>query len=287
VELELIADYACVCGEGPVWHPLEKRLYWTDIETGRMFRYDPASGKHEQFYSGPRVGGFTVQPDGSLLLFRDKGNIALWRNGEIVKTIVKELPEEHAGRFNDVRADPLGRVFCGTLTDAAPKTGRLYRLDTDGRITKIRDDVKVANGIGFTPDLAQLYFTDTMRFTIFKFDYDRKTGAISNERIFVKTPDHEGWPDGMTVDAAGDVWSARWDGHMLVRFGPDGREKQRIEFPCKKVSCCIFGGENLTDLYVTTAGADQRAENGKTAGALYRLRPDAKGVPEFFSRIGM
>lgn len=129
-----------MCGEGPVWHPLEKRLYWTDIETGRMFRYDPASGNHEQFYSGPRVGGFTVQPDGSLLLFRDKGNIALWRNGEIVKTIVEELPEEHAGRFNDVRADPQGRVFCGTLTNAAPNTGRLYRLDTDGRITKIRDD---------------------------------------------------------------------------------------------------------------------------------------------------
>jgi D-xylonolactonase len=91
----------------------------------------------------------------------------------------------------------------------------------------------------------------------------------------------------MTVDAAGDVWSTRWDGWMMVRYSPDGREKQRVTFPCKKVSSCAFGGEDYSDLYVTTAGGDKREENGPTAGALYRCRPGVKGVPEFFSRIGV
>jgi D-xylonolactonase len=141
--------------------------------------------------------------------------------------------------------------------------------------------------MGFSPDGKTFYFTDTMRFTIFKFDYDRKSGELSNERVFVRSPDHEGWPDGMTVDANGDVWSTRWDGWMMVRYAPDGKEKDRVKFPCKKVSSCLFGGEDLGDLYVTTAGGDNKAENGPTAGALYRCRPGVKGRQEFFSRVGL
>ncbi len=58
---QMIADYECVVGEGPLWHPGEQRVYWTDIATGRMFRYDPAADAHEQFYQGEIVGGFTIQ----------------------------------------------------------------------------------------------------------------------------------------------------------------------------------------------------------------------------------
>ena len=130
MEPELIADYQCKVGEGPLWHPLEKRLYWTDIETGRMFRYDPASRKHEQFYSGEVVGGFTIQADGALLLFMARGAIALWRDGKL-SYVVKEIPEERKSRFNDVIADPAGRVFCGTMS-TKERSGRLYRLNTDG-----------------------------------------------------------------------------------------------------------------------------------------------------------
>ena len=84
---ELIADYACTTGENPLWHPLEKRLYWCDIPNGRIFRYDPASGVHERCYEGRVVGGFTIQTDGSLLLFtilykcpRRPSGIRFWRS---------------------------------------------------------------------------------------------------------------------------------------------------------------------------------------------------------------
>ena len=72
---ELIADTQCVCGENPLWHPDEGRLYWTDIPTGRLFRYDPAAGRHEQCYAGAVVGGFTLQADGALLLFMARGAV--------------------------------------------------------------------------------------------------------------------------------------------------------------------------------------------------------------------
>lgn len=294
MEPELIADYQCVVGEGPLWHEDEQRLYWTDIVTGRLFRYDPASGHHEQIYSGEQVGGFTLQSDGSLLLFMDRGKIAVWRDGTLT-TLIEDIPAERPTRFNDVRADPRGRVYCGTISPRFDEgeqdnpRGRLYRLDTDLTLTVLLEGVGVSNGIGFTPDLKRLYYTDTPTRQITLFDYDAETGALSNRQPFITVPDEpsEGMPDGMTMDAEGCVWSARWGGGCLVRYAPDGTELQRIAFPARKVSSAIFGGPDLTDLYVTTAGGHQKDVDGAGAGALFRVRPGVKGPREFRSRIGL
>jgi D-xylonolactonase len=148
------------------------------------------------------------------------------------------------------------------------------------------DDVDISNGMGFTPDRKQMYYTDTPKREIYLFDYDQDTGDITSRRVFVRTPEGEGMPDGMTVDAEGYIWSARWDGSCLVRYSPDGREDRRIEFPAKKVSSVIFGGEDYTDMYVTTAGGDNKTEEGSGAGALFRINVGIRGVPEFPSQIG-
>ncbi len=283
MEPELIADYKCVTGEGPLWHPQEQRLYWCDIPTGRMFRYDPKTEQHEQFYSGDVVGGFTFQDDGAILFFMAKGAVKIWRDGEL-ETIIDEIPDERDTRFNDVFADPEGRVFCGTMP-APDRLGRLYRLDPDRKLTLILEGIRTSNGMGLTPDRKQLYYTDTGARKIYLFDYDRATGDITNQRIFVDTIKDDGGPDGMTVDAEGYVWSARWGGSRLTRYSPDGTEVLRVTFPAKKVSSVIFGGPDYSDMYVTTAGGDNKEENGPGAGGLYRLRPGVKGVPEFPSRI--
>jgi len=284
MELELIADYKCVTGEGPLWHPGEQRLYWVDIPTGRMFRYEPASGEHEQFYEGEVVGGFTIQEDGALLLFMAKGAVALWRDGEL-NYVIEEIPDERESRFNDVIADPAGRVFCGTMP-TKDRLGRLYRLDTNGTLTKMLDGIGCSNGMGFTPDRKQMYYTDSPKLEIYLFDYDQDTSAITNQRVFVQTPEGEGVPDGMTVDAKGYVWSARWDGGCLVRYAPDGTEALHIDFPAKKVSSVTFGGEDYTDIYVTTAGGANKETEGSSAGALFRLNLSIQGVPDFPSRVG-
>ena len=200
--------------------------------------------------------------------------------------MIEALPGEEDSRFNDVIADPAGRVFCGTMP-AGDRLGRLYRLDTDGAIAPVLEGIDISNGMGFTPDRRGMYYTVSNRRTISLFDYDRETGALMNERPFVRTPAGEGIPDGMTIDAEGYVWSARWDGSVLVRYAPDGREDRRIAFPAKKVSSAIFGGPDYADLYVTTAGGNRKDEEGPGAGALFRLRPGVRGVPEFASRIAV
>lgn len=281
---ELIADYECHTGENPLWHPFEQRLYWTDITHGKLFRYDPANGKHEQCYSGAPVGGFTIQADGKLLLFMARGAIAQWREGGL-DYIVEEIADERESRFNDVIADPVGRVFCGTMPTPT-RPGRLYRLDLDGKLHQLLEGIGVSNGLGFTLDRRRLYYTDSVARSIYLFDYDDQTGALTNQRVWLRTPEGAGSPDGLTVDAEGYVWSARWDGSALYRYTPDAVEERRIEFPARKVSSVVFGGNDLSDLYVTTALTDgTRASEGAGAGALFRLRLGLRGLPEFFSRI--
>ena len=89
----------------------------------------------------------------------------------------------------------------------------------------------------------------------------------------------------MTMDSQGDIWSARWDGSCIQRYSGAGKEKEKIKFPVLKVSSVIFGGPELTDMYVTTAGGDQKEKDGPTAGALYRVKTTIKGTPEFSSKI--
>jgi len=282
---ELIADYECLTGEGVIWHPGEQCVYWLDIPRGRMFRYDPATEEHEMCFEGGMIGGLTVQADGALLLFMEKGAVKRWDEGEVV-TIIDEIPEERESRFNDVIADPEGRVFCGTMP-TEERLGRLYRIDPDGSVTVVLEDIGVSNGMGFTPDRQRMYYTDSAKREIYLFDYDRETGEIGNQRVFVRTPEGEGIPDGMTVDAEGYVWSARWGGGCVVRFAPDGTEDMRLKFPAQKVSCVAFGGWDYADIYVTTAGGDNKAEEGKGAGALFKVNVGIEGVPEFESRIGL
>jgi D-xylonolactonase len=283
MEPRLIADYACHTGEGPLWDPDKQRVYWTDIPNGRIFLYTPATGVHEICYEGEQVGGMTLQDDGALLLFMERGAIKIWDEGRLT-TVIEDIAEERDSRFNDVIADPVGRVFCGTMP--TPDTpGRLYRLETDGTIQVVLEGIGCSNGMGFTPDRRQMYFTDSAKQEIYLFDYAEESGALTNQRVFVRTEDDGGWPDGMTVDADGNVWSTRWDGGCVVQYSPDGEEMRRVAFPAKKVSCVTFGGPNYTDMYVTTAGGYAKDTDGELAGSLLHIDLGIRGVPEFRSRV--
>ncbi|MCF7838572.1 MAG: SMP-30/gluconolactonase/LRE family protein [Candidatus Marinimicrobia bacterium] len=282
---EIIADYQNETGEGCLWHPEEQRLYWLDIPAGLLFCYDPATGHSARFELGAPTGAFTIAADGDLVLFMAAGAVRTWRAGHFTGTIIESLPEELDNRFNDVIADPEGRVFCGVMSTPR-RAGRLYRLDPDGQLTIVLPDTGTSNGMGFSPDEQWLYHCDSRRGTITRFRYDRATGALSEPGLFLDAPvPGGGGPDGMTVDAEGCIWSARWNDGCLVRYDPSAREIGRIAFPARKVSCVTFGGPDYTDCYVTTAGGGARAEEGSGAGALFHLRPGVRGKPEFRSRL--
>ena len=278
-----LGDIRCELGENPLWHGAEKCLYWTDIPAGRIYRYDPNSGVVEKVFEGGVVGGFTIQADNTLLLFMEGGQIAQLKNGKI-NTLIEEIPDERTTRFNDVIADPRGRVFCGTMP-TAERPGRLYRLDTDGKLNKLVEGIGCSNGLAFSPDCRHLYYTDSHAYVIYRFEYSEKTGDIANQEIFIRCLEADGYPDGLTRDSEGYLWSARWGGGCVIRYSPEGIEERRIPFPAKLVTSLTFGGPNFSETYVTTARNAGVSDPDPDSGAVFRLSTGIRGVAEFPSRI--
>lgn len=290
MSVEVVVDCACDTGECPMWHADQRRLYWTDIPRGQLHVYDPLTGEHAIVYEGRPVGGFTIQSDGQLLLFRDAGNVVCFDGRHETRTVVEAIPDLEGTRFNDVIADPEGRVFAGTMSHAGAQDGKLYRLDRDGAPTLVSDGDATPNGMGFTPDLKRMYFTDSRLRRIYVYDYEQATGALSARRVFSETNASDvpriGRSDGMTVDSDGNVWSARVEGGAVLELDAEARIVARFEFPARKVTSLTFGGADYRDLYVTSAGGPDRPVQGEHAGALFRVRPGVIGRPEFLSRVG-
>ncbi len=282
--MDLLAQEKCETTEGPLWNDEEQALYWVDIPAGKLYRHEPGTGETRLVISaGGSVGGYTFQRDGSMLLFGDNGAVRLLRDGALT-TLREEIEDEAGARFNDVIADPEGRVFCGTMPhDKRP--GRLYRLDHDGELTLLLEDAGLSNGMGFSPELTHFYHTDSDKGTITRFNYDYRTGEISRPTVIATIPAADGVPDGMAVDSVGTIWSAIWDGSNLVRFGPDGTIMEKVWFPARKVSSVTFGGPDYRDAYVTLAGGNDPDNEGGSAGAVYKADLGVSGRAPFRSNI--
>ena len=281
-EIEPLANAHCACGENPYYDPRRRQVFWTDIPNGRLFRYDLASDEWEQFYEGQPVGGFTIQENGDLLLFR-VNEFAMWKEGGEIVTLADNL-DNTTGRFNDVFADPEGRVFAGTMgKDKNPSSGGLFRVDHNGSTTKLWNDTNCSNGMGFTPDLKQMYWTDSTGRVVYLSDYDRADGTLSNRRVWKQYTKADSTPDGMTVDADGCIWQAFWGASAVRRFSPAGELMEEIKMPVEAISSVTFGGDDYNELYITTAGGEDGSQSAD--GTLYRVRVEVKGRPEFHSRI--
>ena len=277
----LLNDH-CELAENPLWNPDDGCLYWTDITGGTVHRFALAPKEHAIIYRGVTVGGFTFQENGELLLFRVHDLALLRPDGRV--TVLREFADEGMERFNDVIADPDGRVFAGTI-GISPSSGGLYRVDLDGTITLLFRGTGCSNGMGFSPDLAKFYWTCSTHRRIYEFDYDRTTGGLGPRRLLYQATDEEGIPDGMTVDRDGHLWSARWDGFAVLHHAPDGRVLEKFSFPVAKVSSLCFGGPHLDQFFVTTAGGMPGSESAD--GSIFQWNAGIEGPPEFRSRIGL
>ncbi len=286
---ELVAATTCEIGENPMWHPDLGKVFYLDIAPGKVYEYDPSSGKHRLFTQGPVTGGMIVQEDGRMVLLQD-GRISILGLDGVQKEVLKGLSPQGV-RFNDGIADPEGRIYTGELGGQ----GRVFRIDPDGQVTPLFDGIAIPNGWGFTPDLRRMYFTDSKPRHLYLLDYDRKSGALSNRRLFAEIPLAEGVPDGMSVDAEGHVWTAVWFGARVKRYAPDGRLDREVHFPVRQTSAVCFGGRDLDEMYVTSSAtplADELKPPGydvsaaPRGGGLYRVRVEGvRGKPAFRSRL--
>lgn len=286
----LVANLDDRCGEGPVWNVAEQRLFWTDATGRRIAAFQPDSGAVEGFPLEATVSALALDETGGLIAGGGFG-LARWNPAEGLRTIIAAGPDG-ALCINDLVVDSRGRVYASTIhwgVHGMEKHGGIYRIESGGRVEQLVDGLELANGMDFSPDGRRFYYADSAQRTINVADVEPTTGALTHPRVWVQAPAGEGLPDGLTVDAAGFVWSAQWYGSQVVRYDPDGHVEHRIALPVPQVASLAFGGPDLADLFITSAaelwrsplappGYDfNRASHG---GGLYRVPlEDVRGLP--------
>ena len=227
------------------------------------------------------VGAITpVQGDEGWLLAAGQGFVHLSPDGSL-RWLAEVSP---AGtRMNDAACDPQGRLWAGTIADDHHAGGgELYRLDWNGRTELMLDGLTISNGMGWSPDGTTMYLVDSGPRVIHAFAFDGDKGTISDHHVLVTVAEEVGAPDGMTVDAAGDLWVAIYGGGRVNRYSPDGALRQALTVPAKQSTSCAFAGPGLHRLYVTTATEDWSDEQRRAepaAGLVYRFDTDTTGLP--------
>ncbi|WP_321840738.1 SMP-30/gluconolactonase/LRE family protein [Paraburkholderia bannensis] len=282
---ELLIDAKNALGEGATWCSRSARLYWNDIEGASLSRYDSADGSHRTWAMPERLACFALCEDPNRLLIGLASRLAFFdlETGEI--TPIVDVEPDLPTRLNDGRCDRQGRFVFGTKYELKPfeKIGGFYRLNHDLTLEKLPLPVAaISNSIAFSPDGATMYYADSFTREIRACDYGAN-GTIANDRLFVQVPNHEGEPDGSTVDSEGGLWNAQWAGGCAVRYGPDGKETGRVKIPTAQPSCVTLGGARLTALYVTSArvGLDDEAlEREPHAGGVFVAQSGRTGIAE-------
>jgi D-xylonolactonase len=246
--------------------------------------------------SGIEANGLARDSQGGFVIASNSG-IWFWDGADQLK-LIADTADGSKCQMNDAIADPEGRLFAGSwfYNPAGDyELGKLIRVDTDGTAHVVDEGFHLANGLAFSPDASLLYFTDSAARRIYAYDYDRKRGGVRNRRVLVQVRDDEGLPDGLTVDAEGFLWSAQWYGSCVVRYDPDGKEERRIKTPAKQTSSVMFGGADLTDLFITSAAKSEPmpimpkgydATSGNFGGQLYRINLGIPGKEEHRTRLG-
>jgi sugar lactone lactonase YvrE len=284
------ADVTCVLaaqallGEGPVWDPGPRVLYWVDIKRREVHRLDPATGRDERWPVPEDVGSLAVRRRGGLVLAMRSGFHFFDPATGRTTPIVNPEPERRDNRFNDGKTDRQGRFWAGSMHDPETEpTGSLYRLDGDLTCHRLVGDIVCSNALCWSPDGRTMYHADTAVRTVWAWDFDTERGTVANRRVFAQIGPGEGGPDGATVDAEGFVWLAHWGGWRLTRFDPRGRVERVIRLPVQQPTCPAFGGPDLDVLYVTSASIKltegERAQQ-PWAGGVLALDPGVRGLPE-------
>ncbi|KAA1005069.1 SMP-30/gluconolactonase/LRE family protein [Paraburkholderia panacisoli] len=281
----LLLDTECTLGEAATWCAKTGRLYWTDIEGARLWRYDPSDGRSTSWGMPERLATFALCANPHYLLLGLATHLAFFdlATGE-TRRIVDIEPGLNT-RVNDGRCDRQGRFVFGTKDESSPAqpVGGFYRLNRDLSLERLPLPAPaISNSIAFSPDGATLYYCDSLIPEIRACDY-HADGSIANDRQFTQVTDAGVEPDGSTVDSDGGLWNAQWNGARVVRYGPDGVETDRIEVPTLQPTCVALGGPQLGTLYITSArtGLDAATLANETrAGGVFVATAGRRGLPE-------
>ena len=266
--------------EGPIWHPKDKHLTFSDIPASRMFRWSEAEGLRVFREPSNMTNGNTYDHDGRILSCEHATSRVTRTEADGAITVLashydgKELnsPNDIVVRkdgtiwFTDPTYGRLGHT--GVVRDPELDFRGVYRIDPATlELSCVASDFEMPNGLAFTPDHEAIYIADTPRMHVRKFAIDAD-GALSGGEVFAEsTGDGAGAPDGLKTDSLGHVFCAG-PGGVHVYHPSDGSCLGVIETPA---FCANFtwGDDDLCTFYLTSSTA------------LYRTRVKVAGIALF------
>ena len=284
VSIDRIGETCDLLGEGPLWDVAEQAFYWIDSRNGIIHRLDWASQKRRGWDVGQKIGSMALREGGgAVCALQDGFQFFDFRTGELTMIEDPEADEPRT-RFNDGKVDRQGRFIAGSMAQFERELalGSYYRLWPDGRLEKLVGDIKVANGPCFSPKGNIWYFADSRARCIYAMDYDGETGAISNRRVAADLDQWDSVPDGTTVDADGNLWTAMVVSGKVGCISPKGELIRTIDMPVSYPSSVMFGGPKLDILFVTSIldSGNRRADEAEAGGLFAVTGLDVQGVPE-------
>lgn len=242
-------------GEGPVWDAANHTILWVDIMGCAIHELNMKSNALRSISTPSMIGSFALCTDGNILAAMQDGFIFIDRITGAVSPLSDPEAALNGNRFNDGKTDPAGRFWAGSMSLSGEKgTGNLYMVDQQLNVKKQVENVSISNGLCWSEDLQYFYYIDTPTMEVVRFDYDIATGEISNKTTVITIPAKEGYPDGMTIDSEGMLWIAHWEGWQVARWDPStGNKIDSIHLPVSLVTSICFGGENMDDMFITSA----------------------------------
>lgn len=255
-EAELIAcPIVAAHGEGPVWDVASNRLCWVDLTGGKLHALHPETGAIETRDFAEPVCAVAPFADGRLLVaFAKRIAWVDWASGTVTATVCEVEPQTPGNRCNDGKLDPAGRFWIGTMSQdgTVAGAGSLYRLENNGKLTRVLGELTVANGMGWAADGRTMFFIDSPTREVWAFDFDAADSTIANRRTVVHVPDELGFPDGMCVAPDDTIWVAHWGAGCVCHWCPrTGAMLERVETGCPHTSSCCLGPGGT--LYITTS----------------------------------
>ncbi|WP_355660872.1 SMP-30/gluconolactonase/LRE family protein [Halomonas salifodinae] len=286
--LHTVLPAQAALGECPLWAEDEQALYWVDIEAPSLNRFDPASGENQRWSLPEHIGCVGRRRGGGFIAGLRSG---LWLLDEAARPthcIARPVADTSISRFNDGRVDPWGRFWAGTIHEPRDlPAAALFRVDAALECRRLAGEVKVSNGLAFSPDRRWAYHSDTPNHVIYRYPLDPDSGEITGPReVFHRFPVGHGRPDGAAVDVEGHYWSALYEGGRVVRLSPQGEIVAEYPVPARCPTMCAFGGPDLKTLYVTSARHGRPAEELEAypeSGNLFALgvAVAGQGEPQF------
>ena len=279
--MPLFDDRLCTLGEGPLWHPLRKQLFWFDIMGKALLTRTGDSVQSWTFDEYVSAGGWV---DEERILIASYSSLFVFNVETGAQERLCDLEaDKPENRCNDGRADPYGGFWIGTMgIKSEPGAGAFYRYYR-GELRKLYANITITNGACFSADGQWACFTDTKSRQMMRVALDAQGWPKGEPEVYLDFRADDLNIDGAVFDAAGNVWIAHWGIHAVRAYGPDGKQMHEEVFPVTRVSCPAFGGDDLKTLYVTSARSGAKEEElarEPLAGATFACRLAFEGQPE-------